>query len=96
MIFSQLLGIADKVEEQFSKLYPNFNQRTLLNTSITTILVRTISEACYEGVQEGVARATRNSSSRDYSGSSRDSGGGGRSYSSGGSSAGGSSGGGFR
>lgn len=97
LIFAQLLGIADKVEEQFSKLYPNFNQETRLNTEITTIAVRSMAEICYEGVQAGVARAAaRASSGGDYSGSSRDSGGGGSSYDSGGSSSGGSSGGGFR
>lgn len=104
LIFAQLLGIADKVEEQFSKLYPNFNQETLLNTEITTIAVRSMAEICYEGVQAGgfhsgnYSRSSRNysRSSRDYSGSSRDSGGGGSSYDSGGSSSGGSSGGGFR
>lgn len=94
LIFAQLLGIADKVEEQFSKLYPNFNNETLLNTEITTIAVRNMAEICYEGVQAGVARAS--SYSHDYSGSSSSSGGGGSSYSSGGGSSGGSSGGGFR
>lgn len=93
LIFAQLLGIADKVEEQFSKLYPNFNQETLLNTEITTVAARSMAIICYEGVRAGAARA---SSSRDYSGSSTYSGGGGSSFSSGGSSSGGSSGGGFR
>ena len=97
LIFAQLLGIADKVEKQFSKLYPNFNRETLLNTEITTIAVRSTAEICYEGVRAGAARDTiRASSGGDYSGSSRDSGGGGSSYDSGGSSSGGSSGGGFR
>ena len=101
LIFAQLLGIADKVEEQFSKLYPNFNQVSLLNTAVTTVVIRNMSEICYEGVQYGVARAAERARreslfSNDYSGSDRDSGGGGSSYDSGGSSAGGSSGGGFR
>jgi uncharacterized membrane protein len=91
LIFAQLLGIADKVEEQFSKLYPNFNQETLLNTEMTTIAIRNMAKICYEGVQYG-----ESSASHDYSGSSTSSGGGGSSYSSGGSSSGGSSGGGFR
>ena len=26
LIFAQLLGIADKVEKQFKKLYPDFNE----------------------------------------------------------------------
>ncbi len=93
LIFAQLLGIADKVEEQFNKLYPNFNQLSKLNTDITTITVRNMATICYKGVQEGIARS---SSGNDYSGSSRSSGSGGSSYSSGGSSSGGSSGGGFR
>ena len=91
LIFAQLLGIADKVEEQFSKLYPNFNQETLLNTEMTTIAIRNMAKICYDGVQYGESLA-----SRDYSGSSTSSGGGGSSYSSGGGSSGGSSGGGFR
>ncbi len=101
LIFAELLGIADKVEEQFSKLYPNFNQETLLNTEVTTIATRNMAAICYEGVRVGEERAAKrassdysssnNSSSRDYS-----SGGGGSSYSSGGGSSGGSSGGGFR
>ena len=95
LIFAMILGIADKVEEQFSKLYPNFNHETLLNTEMTTVAVRSMAILCYEGMQEGVARAAARSSS-SYSGSSRDTGGGGSSYSGGGSSSGGSSGGGFR
>lgn len=85
LIFAQLLGIADKVEEQFSKLYPNFNQETLLNTEMTTIAIRNMAKICYDEVKYS-----------NYSGSSSSSGGGGSSYSSGGSSSGGSSGGGFR
>ena len=98
LIFAQLLGIADKVEEQFSKLYPNFNQETLLNTEMTTVIVRSMTEICYNGVQAGVAlaEARARSYNNDYSGTSSDSGGGGSSYDSGGDSSGGSSGGGFR
>ena len=40
LIFAQLLGIADKVEEQFSKLYPQFKEQTRLNTDVTTIAIR--------------------------------------------------------
>lgn len=99
LIFAQLLGIADKVEEQFSKLYPNFSQVSKLDIDMTTIAVRSMVEIGYKGIEAGKHRAamrSSSSSSRDYSGSSRDSGGGGSSYSSGGSSSGGSSGGGFR
>lgn len=89
LIYAQLLGIADKVEKQFSKLYPNFNQQTRLNTSLTTVAIRNIAYIGYKGYKAG-------RSSRTYSGGSCSSGGGGRSYSSGGHSSGGSSGGGFR
>jgi len=99
LIYAQLLGIADKVEEQFSKLYPKFDEETNLNTKITTIAIRNMVHLGYSGYEEGRRLASIRSSSsrtRDYSGSSRSSGGGGRSYSSGGSSSSGSSGGGFR
>lgn len=95
LIFAQLLGIADKVEEQFSKLYPNFSQVSKLDIDMTTIAVRSMVEIGYKGIEAGKRRAA-SSNSHDYSGSSRGSGGGGSSYSSGGSSSGGSSGGGFR
>ena len=58
LMFAELLGIADKVEEQFSKLYPNFNQETRLDTEITTIAVRNMVKICYEGVQAGMDRAS--------------------------------------
>ena len=92
LIYAQLLGIADKVEEQFSKLYPKFNEETKLNINSTTIAIRNMAYLGYKGYEDGVQMAK----SRNYSGSSRSSGGGGRSYSSGGSSSGGSSRGGFR
>lgn len=95
LIFAQLLGIADKVEEQFSKLYPNFSQVSKLDIDMTTIAVRSMVEIGYKGIEAGKRRAA-SSNSHDYNGSSRGSGGGGSSYSSGGSSSGGSSGGGFR
>lgn len=95
LIFAQLLGIADKVEEQLSKLYPNFSQVSKLDIDMTTIAVRSMVEIGYKGIEAGKRRAA-SSNSHDYSGSSRGSGGGGSSYSSGGSSSGGSSGGGFR
>lgn len=94
LIFAQLLGIADKVEEQFSKIYPKFNEESVLNMELTTIAIRGMIDIGFKGAEEGRYKATMRSN--DYSGSSRDSGGGGSSYSSGGSSSGGSSGGGFR
>lgn len=100
LIFAELLGIADKVEEQFSKVYPRFKEETMLKSDLEmsdliTMAVGNLACVAYEGMNEGIAYA-ESSSSHDYSGSSRDSGGGGSSYSSGGSSSGGSSGGGFR
>lgn len=93
LIFAQLLGIADKVQEQFNKLYPNLNQETLLDPQIATIAARSMAIICYESVRKGNLKSSiRN----NYSGSDVSSGGGGSSYSSGGGSSGGSSGGGFR
>lgn len=97
LIFAQLMGIADKVAEQFSKIYPNFNQESLLNSDFTTLAVINMADLGYTGMVQGYEIAnSRSSGDHDYSGSSRSSGSGGSSYSSGGSSAEGSSGGGFR
>lgn len=96
LIFAQLLGVADKVEEQFSRLYPNFSELSKLNTKVTTVAIRGMASLGYSGYERAQRAARSSSSSRNYSGSSRSSGGGGSSYSSGGRSARGSSGGGFR
>lgn len=106
MIFAQLLGIAEKVEEQFSKIYPDFNRLSTINTEYTTICARALSSSVIDIVIKETIKQERRSQkalrshsySRNdrYSGNDRDSGGGGNSYRSGGSSAGGSSGGGFR
>ena len=97
LIFAQLLGIADKVEEQFSKIYPKFNEESVLNMDITTIAIREMIDIGFEGIEKGIESERRRAERRErYSGSDSDSGGGGSSYSGGGSSAGGSSGGGFR
>ena len=97
LILAQLMGIADKVAEQFSKIYPNFNQESLLNSDFTTLAVINMADLGYTGMVQGYEIAnSRSSEDHDYSGSSRSSGSGGSSYSSGGSSAEGSSGGGFR
>lgn len=97
LILAQLMGIADKVAEQFSKIYPNFNQESLLNSDFTTLAVINMADFGYAGMVRGYEIAnSRSSEDHDYSGSSRSSGSGGSSYSSGGSSAEGSSGGGFR
>ena len=91
LIFAELLGIAEKVEKQFSKVYPDFNKVSKLDIENTTIAIRGIAEIGYNAIEAG-RRRERASSSTSY----RDSGGGGSSYSSGGESSGGSSGGGFR
>lgn len=97
LIFAQLMGIADKVAEQFSKIYPNFNQESLLNSDFATLAVINMADLGYTGMVQGYEIVnSRSSEDHDYSGSSRSSGSGGSSYSSGGSSAEGSSGGGFR
>ncbi len=110
LVFAQLLGIADKVEEQFSKLYPDFKEISKINVENTTFYTKKLSVGMvsalaretlrYERRVERKARREARKMSREYShsysGSDRDSGGGGSSYSSGGSSSGGSSGGGFR
>ncbi len=97
LILAQLMGIADKVAEQFSKIYPNFNQESLLNSDFATLAVINMADLGYTGMVQGYEIAnSRSSEDHDYSGSSRSSGSGGSSYSSGGSSAEGSSGGGFR
>lgn len=88
LIFAELLGIADKVQEQFSRLYPNFNQLSNVNTQRTLVAVRRMAHSGCNGVRLG---------RQNYSSSTRRShGGGGKSFRSGGSSSRGSSGGGFR
>lgn len=80
LIFIQLLCISAKVAKKFSKLYSNFNQETLLNTGITTIAVRRVSEICYKGVKVGnIKESTKTISVKDYSDLSRDFESGGRS-----------------
>ena len=98
LIFANLLGIADKVSDQFKKLYPDFNQvqgaEIQYSTDLAYIVSYNIAREMYRGSAIGKNAAARES--RDYSGGSSYSGGGGSSFSSGGGSSGGSSGGGFR
>lgn len=103
LVFAQLLGIADKVEEQFSKLYPDFKEISKINVENASLYTKTLSVAMVSIVAEETlkyekieARRRVRENSHSYSGRDRDSGGGGSSYSSGGDSSGGSSGGGFR
>ncbi len=88
LIFAMILGIATKVAEQFSKLYPKFNEISLLTTDIATIAVYNMAEACYQSSFE--AYESMCESNYNFGGS------GGSSFSDGGSSSGGSDGGGFR
>lgn len=92
LIFANLLGIADKVSEQFSKIYPNFNQEASFDVDMGRMVAMSLANDTFRGYDRGVAAAR----ARDYSGGSSWGGGGGSSFSSGGSSSGGSSGGGFR
>ncbi len=92
LIFANLLGIADKVSEQFSKIYPNFNKDASFDVDMGRMVAINITNDTFRGYDRGVAAAR----ARDYSGGSSWGGGGGSSFSSGGSSSGGSSGGGFR
>lgn len=81
LIFASILGIADKVSEQFSKLYPQFSELSNLNVDTVTPAIILFSHAGYNSAY--------NASVSTGSGGSSFSGGGGGSF-------GGSSGGGFR
>ena len=87
LMFAQLLGIADKVAEQFSQLYPDFKEMTNIDLDTTYVWASSMAHSGYSAVEAGRASS---------SGSDGSSGGGGSSSSGGGSSSGGSSGGGFR
>ena len=93
LIFAQLLGVADKVQEQFSKLYPNFKSYTILDMSNTTSYIDNLVDCCFEGIRE--AERMERTHNNDGFGPNPD-GAGGSSNPFGGGSAGGSSGGGFR
>ena len=94
LMYAELLGIADKVKEQFSKLYPDFKEVKVTNINTIT----SMANVAYKGYTVGVNRASARSYSggHSYSGHSSHSGGGGHSYHSGGHSSSGSHGGGFR
>ena len=93
----QLLDVADKVSEQFSKLYPEFVDIDVINT-ICMFAHKFYSS--YERKVTSFDKTKHNGYERKVTGpmygSSRISGSGGRSYSGGGNSSRGSSGGGFR
>lgn len=66
LIFAQLLGIADKISEQFSLLYPDMNQISNLNTEFTTIAISNIS---YTGYHAAHSSYMSSQSSGSYGGS---------------------------
>ena len=93
LIYAELLGIADKVEKQFKKLYSDYKfTNTDVNIDLCINFIETVKDRCYNYRNQ----ASTNINGNDYSGRDRDSGSGGKSYSSGGKSSRGSSGGGFR
>lgn len=105
IVFACLLGIADKVEGQFKKLYPDYFVRYEYDFSAVSDLSFNIFKNYSKGHDDYLRHHSSikdngsifgGGSSHDYSGTSSSSGGGGSSFSGGGHSAGGSSGGGFR
>lgn len=97
LILAELLGIADKVREQFSKLYPDIKTNPTYNIDNMRFITN-MASCAYKGYTVGINRASARSYSggHSYSGGSSWSGGGGHSFSSGGHSSSGSHGGGFR
>lgn len=99
LMFAELLGIANKVREQFSKLYPEL-MKEYSNFNVASTAVRSMAGLCYSSMKAGQSASSGSygstSSSHNYSGTTRRSGSGGHSYHSGGSSSHGSHGGGFR
>lgn len=91
LVYAQLLGIADKVEKQFKKIYPTYESIVNMNTE-KLIAINTIS---YIGVYSATKSYKKSARASSYS-SDRSSGGGGHSSSGGGSDARGSSSGGGR
>lgn len=74
LIYAELLGIADKVSEQFSKLYPNYAKMSNLNTEFTTVAVTRLS---YKGYSAAHNAYTSSHSSGSGGGSHGGSSGGG-------------------
>lgn len=106
LVFASLLGVAQKLDHQFRKKYPDYKTRYDVNYDDLVVIVDSYYvsfKASYDkkypsskSNHNGSSGSSWSSSSHDYSGSSNYSGGGGSSFSSGGSSAGGSSGDGYR
>jgi len=53
LIFAQLLGVADKVESQFGKLYPKFNNEPKFDINFDTTAIRNMAHLGYKGYEEG-------------------------------------------
>ena len=95
LIFAQLFGIADKVLEQFSGLYPDISRYNDLCSN--SKIVENIVDRGYKCMQFAQRREIQREERSDFNGDTNYSiGDGGRSYPTGGRSSGGSSGGGFR
>lgn len=109
LIFAALFGIAEKVEAQFKKQYPDYFVKYDYDFS----LIHEIAASCFASYSKALSsyehyhpiksrslfkesNSQFESSTHDYSGTSRESGRGGGSFTNGGKSSGGSSGGGFR
>lgn len=56
LIFAQLLGIADKVEEQFSKIYPDFNKISKISMENTSLYTKCLSETITTTVEREIFR----------------------------------------
>lgn len=77
LIFAELLGIADKVSEQFSKLYPDMNQLSNLNTDFTTIAISNMSHSGYHAAHSAYISSSSGGGSYGGGGSHGGSSGGG-------------------
>ena len=90
LIFAQLLGIADRVAEQFKQLYPNyFTQANAGGYSYADVYVaatvsRSFAQSMYKGYRAGRSASSGGSSSSGGGGSSSSGGGGGASSGGGG------------
>ena len=62
LIFAQILGIADKVSEQFSKLYPDMNSLSNINTEFTTYAVYGMARCGYSAAHNAYSAAHTSSS----------------------------------
>lgn len=59
LVFAQLLGIADKVEEQFSRLYPDFKEISKINVENTSLYTKTLSVSMVSALARETLRHER-------------------------------------